>query len=58
MLNLSATFPLQVSHQILGLPVLVDLTWYGQTMTSENGGIVPSRSAYRNLPASDDAIIL
>ena len=41
------------------LPVLVDLTWFGKTMTSENGGVIPSRTAHHSIPAeSDDSVIL
>jgi len=41
------------------LPVLVDMNWLGKTMTSENGGIVPSRTAHLFIPAeSDDSVIL
>jgi hypothetical protein len=58
MRNLSATFPVQKDPTLPGLPVLVDLTWHGQIMTSDKGGIIPSRSASSTFRESDDSIIL
>lgn len=43
------------------LPVMVDPVWYGQTMTSENAGIIHSRSAFQpkaDFVASSDEVIL
>lgn len=45
MLNLNTTHSLTKDHSLPGLPVLVDLNWFGRTLGAENGGIVPSRSA-------------
>jgi len=59
MLNLPSTFTIQKDARLPGLPVLVDLNWFGKTMTSENGGVIPSRTAHHSIPAeSDDSVIL
>lgn len=41
-----------------GLPVLIDIQWLGQLQTSEDLGIVASRSAHSNHIESDDSLIL
>lgn len=43
------------------LPVMVDPVWYGQTMTSEDHGIIHSRSAFQPkaaFVAANDEVIL
>lgn len=60
--NLPSCFP--ASREIgsaYALPVLVDLEWYGRTMTSENAGIIHSRSAFQPraaFEAHSDEVIL
>lgn len=39
-----------------GLPVLIDMNWLGTTLTSENGGIVPSRS-YRGVKDQAEVVL-
>ena len=39
-----------------GLPVLVDMDWLGATLTSEGGGIVPSRS-YRGVKDQVEVVL-
>ncbi len=57
-LNLPSCFPIQKDATLPGLPVLVDLAWYGLVMTSDNAGIIPSRSAHITITESDDSVIL
>ena len=40
-----------------GLPVLIDMNWLGTTMTSENGGIVPCRSAREDGNAGREIVL-
>jgi len=60
--NLDTCFTVKTvgSRTVAGsLPVLIDLNWYGPTMTSENAGIIPSRSAtLQTRTDSDDEVIL
>ena len=42
-LSLNTTYP--IKHDGPGLPVLVDLNWFGKVLTSPNAGIILSRSA-------------
>jgi len=58
MLNLNTTYSLTKDHSLPGLPVLVDLNWLGRTMTQDDAGIVPSRSAYLSLPLANDSVII
>ena len=58
-INLPALYPIDRSiGSAYALPVLVDLNWYGCTMTSANVGINLSRSAHSIIHESDDSIIL
>jgi hypothetical protein len=62
MLNLPATFRLDAQRigSAYELPVLVDIQWLGQTMTSDNAGIIPSRASQVRPPfstLSDDSAI-
>ena len=58
-INLPALYPIDRSiGSAYALPVLVELNWYGCTMTSDNVGIIPSRSAHSIIHESDDSIIL
>ena len=64
MLNLNTTFPLQTGSlgSAYALPVLVDLNWLGKTMTSPEGGIIPSRASLApscpsNPTQSDDSLL-
>ena len=43
MLNLNTTYPIKCDGP--GLPVLVDLNWFGKVLTSPNAGIILSRSS-------------
>ena len=43
-LNLETCYPLGRECKS-GLPVLVDLNWFGKVLTSPNAGIILSRSA-------------
>ena len=50
-INLNTTHSLtdhSRQHPVEALPVLVDLNWYGQVMTSENAGITASRSSAKH----------
>jgi len=55
-INLPALFPIVKDPTLPGLPVLVDMLWYGQTMTSPNGGIIHSNSLQSC--GSDDSLCL
>jgi len=58
MLNLNTTYPIKADGPIEALPVLVDLNWFGSVMTSDNAGIVPSRSAYLQTESDNCEVIL
>ena len=59
-INLDTCFPIKAEGPPYALPVLVDLNWHGAVLTSDNGGIVPSRSASFDLSSilADDSVIL
>ena len=58
MLNLPTTFPLSADRPIKAheLPVLVDLNWFGQVMTSPDAGIVRFPSLQSS--GSDDSLCI
>lgn len=58
MLNLSTTYPLTTDRPLKAheLPVLVDLNWFGQVMTSPNAGIVRFPSLQSS--GSDDSLCI
>ena len=54
MLNLNTTYP--IKHDGPGLPVLVDLNWFGKVLTSPNAGIIVSSSLQSS--GSDDSLCI
>lgn len=61
MLNLPATFPIRKPATLAGLPVLVDLAWFGTTMTRPDAGIIRFANADRSVTpqsSDDDSLIL
>ena len=56
-LHLETCFPIQADGPSHALPVLVDLNWFGQVLTSDNSGIIPSRSSYSCAETENEVIL-
>ena len=55
-INLDTCYPLRTGATA-GLPVLVDLNWYGPTMTGPTAGIIYSRQSATRTDADDEVIL-